>query len=77
MAKRKAKRKAKAKAKVNFFGHEIGLTFIGSLIIAFSIMLAAAGLQPLALTWLLAAMMIWLGLLVFLYPVIKKIEDLM
>ena len=64
-------------ARVKFFGHEIVLTFVGSLIIALGVMLAAAGLKPAMLTWLLATVTIWLGLLVFLYPIVKKIEKRM
>ena len=75
--KRRARGKAKAAAKVTFFGHEILLTFIGSLIISLGVMLALTGLQPAALLWLLSTMVIWLGLLVFLYPIVKKIEALM
>ena len=69
---------AKSRAsKVKFFGHEIVLTFVGSLIIALGALLASTGLQPALLTWLLAAVMIWLGMLVFLYPIVKKIENIM
>ncbi|MEM2874082.1 MAG: hypothetical protein QW063_01350 [Candidatus Nanoarchaeia archaeon] len=73
----KAKGKAKTAVKVKFFGYEIVLTFIGSLIIALGAMLTATGLQPLLLTWLLATTIIWLGMLIFLYPIVKKIEDLL
>lgn len=75
--RRRARSRAKAIAKVKFFGREIVLTFIGSLIIALGVMLASTGLQPALLTWLLATTILWLGLLIFLYPIVKKIEDLM
>ncbi len=75
--RRRARGKAKAAVKVKFFGHEILLTFIGSLIISLGVMLALTGLQPAALLWLLSAMVIWLGLLVFLFPIVRKIEALM
>ncbi|HKZ49722.1 MAG TPA: hypothetical protein VJ110_01840 [Candidatus Nanoarchaeia archaeon] len=84
MARRRAKRRkaaaaprASREAKVRFFGHEILLTFIGSLIISLGALLATTGLQPLLLTWLLSAVIMWLGLLVFLFPVVRKLEDLM
>jgi hypothetical protein len=77
MARARRKRRGKEKAKVTFFGHEILLTFIGSLIISLGVMLALTGLQPAALLWLLSTMVIWLGLLVFLFPIVRKIEALM
>jgi hypothetical protein len=79
MAK-KTKGKAKSKTettKVKFFGHEVLLTFLGSLIISLGAMFATINLQPLLLVWIMSTMFIWLGLLIFLYPIIKKIEDLM
>jgi len=75
--RRRARGKAKTAAKVTFFGHEILLTFIGSLIISIGVMLALTGLQPAALLWLLSTVFIWLGLLIFLFPIIRKIEGLM
>jgi len=73
----KAKRKGKVKAKVTFFGHEILLTFIGSLIIALGVFTAVSGLEPMMLNWVFSAVIIWLGLLIFLFPIIRKIEALM
>jgi hypothetical protein len=70
-------KRASMEAKVKFLGHEIVLTFVGSLIISLGALLATTGLQPLILTWLLSTVIIWLGLLVFLYPLVKKLEDLM
>ena len=75
--KAKAQTKARMAAKVKFLGHEVILTFVGSLIIALGAMLATTDLQPLLLTWLLSAVIMWLGLLVFLYPLVRNIEDLM
>jgi F0F1-type ATP synthase assembly protein I len=63
--------------KVTFFGHEIVLTFVGSLILAFAMLLIRLAAPPLILTWLLATVFVWLGMLLFLYPIIRKIEDLM
>jgi|GEM_PF-1238460 len=82
MAKRRRRRqgqmaRASMATKVQFLGHEILLTFIGSLIIALGAMLIVTGLEPTALSWLLSAVIIWLGLLIFLYPIVRKIEDLM
>jgi hypothetical protein len=74
----RAKRNGKSKAKkVKFFGHEIVLTFIGSLIIGLGALFATTGLQPMVLTWVFATVIIWLGLLIFLFPIIRKIENLM
>ena len=75
--RRRARSRAKATAKVKFFGHEVVLTFIGSLIISLGVMLALTGLQPAMLTWLLSTVFIWLGLLIFLLPIVRKIEALM
>ena len=77
MPKAKRKGRSKAKAKVTFFGHEIILTFIGSLIIGLGVLLAATGLQPSLLNWVFSAVVIWLGLLIFLFPIVRKIEGLM
>ncbi|MGB9675229.1 MAG: hypothetical protein ACP5IJ_02080 [Candidatus Nanoarchaeia archaeon] len=63
--------------KVKFFGHEIVLTFVGSLVITFGMLLMSFEIQPMLLTWLLATMFVWLGLLVFLFPIIRKIEKLL
>jgi hypothetical protein len=76
MAKARRKRKSKA-AKVTFFGHEIVLTFIGALIIGLGALFATTGLKPTFLTWIFVTVIIWLGLLVFLFPIIRKIENLM
>ncbi len=64
-------------SKVKFFGHEIVLTFVGSLIIALGAMLAQTDFGSPWLTLFLAAVTIWLGMLVFLYPIVRKIENLM
>jgi len=76
-ARRRKQIRAAAKTKVKFFGHEVLLTFIGSLIIGLGVLLALTGLQPVLLLWLLSSMIIWLGLLVFLFPIVKKLENLM
>lgn len=76
-ARRRKQNRAAAKTKVTFFGHEITLTFVGSLIISLGVLLALTGLQPMLLLWLLSAMIIWLGLLVFLFPIVRKLENLM
>ncbi len=77
MPKARRRGRGKAKAKVMFFGHEILLTFIGSLIIALGVFMAVSGLEPVMLIWLLSTVFIWLGLLVFLLPIVRKIEGLM
>lgn len=77
MPKSRARKGKKKEAKVKFFGHEIVLTFVGSLIIGLGVLLATTNLEPSMLTWLFSTVVIWLGLLVFLYPIVKKIEDLM
>ncbi|MEM2954807.1 MAG: hypothetical protein QW625_02570 [Candidatus Nanoarchaeia archaeon] len=68
---------ATLKKKVKFFGHEMVLTFVGSLIMTFGVLLLMLDVKPLILTWLLATLFVWLGLLVFMYPIIRKIEELM
>ena len=75
--RRKADTRAAMSTKVQFLGHEILLTFIGSLIIALGAMLTVSGLEPAILLWLLSSVIIWLGLLIFLYPIVRKIEELM
>ncbi len=75
-ARRKTRNRVKEK-KVKFFGHEIILTFIGALIISIGVSFAAMGLQPMLLSWIFSATIIWLGLLIFLFPIVQKIEQLM
>jgi len=77
MPKAKRKGQDKSEAKVRFFGHEIVLTFMGSLIMALGVFIATIDLKPTLLTWIFSAVVIWLGLLIFLFPLVRKIEGLM
>jgi len=61
---------ARAK-RLEFLAHEVVLTFLGALLIAFGVVFASAG----GLVWLTGLFTIWLGLLVFILPIIKKIEQ--
>ena len=61
------------KAKIEFLNHEIMLTFLGALIITFGILMVFAG----GWNWILTIFSVWLGLLVFILPIIWKIEKLM
>jgi hypothetical protein len=77
MPKARRKGRGRAKAKVVFFGHEILLTFVGSLIIALGVFIVVSGLEPMMLNWIFSAVVIWLGLLIFLLPIVRIIEGSM
>lgn len=66
-------RRATRKKKIEFLSHEIILTFIGALILTFGALFILAG----GFNWVITVFMIWLGLLVFILPIIWKIEKLM
>jgi amino acid transporter len=75
-ARRKTGNKTKEK-EIRFLGHEILLTFIGALVLSLGISFTTIGLKPAILSWIFSALIIWLGLLIFLFPIVKKIEHLM
>jgi hypothetical protein len=66
-----AKRKAKSK-KLDFLWHEVIITFLAALIVSFGALFVQGG----GFAWLVGVFTIWLGLLVFILPLVKKVEKL-
>jgi hypothetical protein len=66
-----AKRKAKSK-KLDFLWHEVFITFLAALIVSFGALFVQGG----GFAWLVGVFTIWLGLLVFILPLVKKVEKL-
>lgn len=71
-----------AEKRVKFAVEEVILSFIGALVITFGIMVISAALNTLTgvtdwATVVLGIFVIWLGLLLFTVPIVRKIEQLM
>lgn len=58
-----------------FAVEEIVLSFVGALVIAFGVLVI--GTQFALSTFVLGVFIMWLGLLLFTVPIIRKIEELM
>ena len=67
-------RKSSEAKKIKFAIEEIILSFIGALVITFGIVVTVAGGVP---NFVLGIFIIWLGLLLFTVPIIRKLEQLM
>jgi hypothetical protein len=68
-----AKKASEAK-KIKFAVEEIILSFVGALVLTFGIVVTVAGGMA---NFILGIFIIWLGLLLFTVPMIRKIEQLM
>jgi len=52
--------------------HEVIITFLAALIVSFGALFVQGG----GFAWLVGVFTIWLGLLVFILPLVKKVEKL-
>ena len=66
--------KASEAKKIKFAIEEIILSFIGALVLTFGIVVTVAGGVP---NFVLGVFILWLGLLLFTVPLIRKVEQLM
>lgn len=72
-----AKKSTKAERRLEFAIEEIVLSFIGALVISFGIVVLNITQGSFWANFVLAIFVIWLGLLLFMVPIIRKIEQLM
>jgi len=72
-----AKKMTKAEQRLEFAVEEIVLSFIGALVITFGIVILGEDLGGFWSKFVLGIFVIWLGLLLFTVPIIRKIEQLM
>jgi uncharacterized membrane protein YagU involved in acid resistance len=74
---RKSK-KTKEEQRVMFAVEEIVLSFVGSLVLAFGfVVISTAEGSTFWANFVLGLFVVWLGLLLFTVPLIRKIEELM
>ncbi len=70
-----------AESKLTFAVEEIVLSFVGALVLTFgALVLMISHVEGLKVDWpsmILVVFVIWLGLLLFMVPIIRKIEQLM
>jgi hypothetical protein len=68
-------------SKLTFAVEEIVLSFVGALVLCFGVLvLMISHVQGLKVDWpsfILVVFVVWLGLLLFMVPIIRKIESLM
>ncbi|HIK03077.1 TPA: hypothetical protein H1012_04525 [archaeon] len=68
-------------SKLTFAVEEIVLSFVGALVLCFGVLvLMISHVQGLKVDWpsfVLVVFVVWLGLLLFMVPIIRKIEQLM
>jgi sulfite exporter TauE/SafE len=76
MAKKKSKI-SKAERRIMFAVEEIVLSFVGALVMAFGVMVIASPANGWLANFVLGVFIVWLGLLLFTVPLIRKIEQLM
>ncbi|HIK00410.1 TPA: hypothetical protein H1016_02610 [archaeon] len=73
--------RASEEKKIKFAVEEIVLSFIGALILSFGVLvLMISHTQGLIVDWpsfILVIFIVWLGLLLFTVPIVRKIEQLM
>ena len=69
----------KAEKRLMFALEEIVLSFIGALVLTFGILLlsSAVGKTGFWSVFILVMFVIWLGLLLFTVPIVRKIEQMM
>ncbi len=60
-----------------FAVEEIILSFVGALVMAFGVMVIGNAAESWVANFILGVFIIWLGLLLFTVPLIRKIEQLM
>jgi len=69
-----AKKSTLEQKKVKFAVEEIILSFVGALTLAFGVVVIQAGSLA---NFVLGIFVVWLGLLLFTVPMVRKIEQLM
>lgn len=73
--------RASEEKKIKFAVEEIVLSFIGALVLSFGVLvLLISHVQGLVVDWpsfILVIFIVWLGLLLFTVPIVRKIEQLM
>ncbi|HIK02591.1 TPA: hypothetical protein H1012_01965 [archaeon] len=73
--------RANDESKLTFAVEEIVLSFVGALVLCFGVLvLMISHVQGLKVDWpsfVLVVFVVWLGLLLFMVPIIRKIESLM
>ena len=63
--------------KVKFAVEEIVLSFLGALVFSFGVLVMNSAEPGNLATFVLVVFILWLGLLLFTVPIIRKIEQLM
>ena len=68
-------------SKLTFAVEEIVLSFVGALVLSFgALVLLISHVQGIKVDWptfVLVVFIVWLGLLLFMVPIIRKVEQLM
>lgn len=70
-------KETKAEKRLKFAVEEIILSFIGALVLAFGVVVVSTTDGSFWANFVLGIFIIWLGLLLFTVPIIRKIEQLM
>lgn len=70
-------KETKAEKRVKFAVEEIILSFVGAVVLSFGILVVINKTGSWAANFILGIFIIWLGLLLFTVPLIRKVEDLM
>ena len=73
----KAKKLSKQEKRIMFAVEEIVLSFVGALVMSFGVMVIASPSNGWLANFILGVFIVWLGLLLFTVPIIRKIEQLM
>jgi sulfite exporter TauE/SafE len=73
----KKKKISKAEKRIMFAVEEIILSFVGALVIAFGVMVISTAAETWVANFVLGIFIVWLGLLLFTVPIIRKIEEMM
>ena len=78
MVKKKSSRKVSLSEKrIMFAVEELILSFVGALVMSFGVMVIASTSNSWIANFVLGVFILWLGLLLFTVPIIRKIEQLM
>ncbi|MDP7282044.1 MAG: hypothetical protein QF475_00165 [Candidatus Undinarchaeales archaeon] len=73
----KKRKTSKQEKRIMFAVEEIILSFVGALVMAFGVMVIGNAAESWVANFILGVFIIWLGLLLFTVPLIRKIEQLM
>lgn len=68
---------AKEEKRIMFAVEEIILSFVGALVMSFGVMVIASTADSWLANFVLGIFIVWLGLLLFTVPIIRKLEQLM